>query len=559
MDPVEQLKELPEAERLQQLERMLPRLDAAQLTDIANYFDALGVSRDVVEFARVRADASEPELARVEAEQRRTSEVVQAGQEAGASESQTRAALQAEGIDPVTAGLDMTDPVWVMDSFGRALTDEERQEFLNLWNGVNDGPDFQTYEELVASGAIDRPAGQVEQIVQMAVGEREPYPTLSIGISRGKEFTVRSGEWEEASSRYGFSSDEMTRIVRMADMNNMRGADGEYVAWQPLAALMKTTGALDENARRVASSERIKELNAEVTKLIKMTRVDVGGAAGATMQRQLADAKARRDAEVARLRGLMTGGVSPRALADSYNEGLNLYGYDPGMAFIHATDQGLAARFASAGGDADKISRADQALMLRYLGNAGYTSEDDFARSIITQGYTEAGLVGSFLQDQQRRYSSGGGGATRVLPDPVQVQQAAKDLYRSLFKEEPDEGTLTSLASQVSAAISGAGSNQNVDVEARIRQSLEGLPQYEEFYGNKPDGMTEGEYQGQFVSAQRSILGDELGGNAAVRLGMRSGQYQTAVGAATGTREAWGNSSWLGRLAQAAQSVARNT
>jgi hypothetical protein len=430
---------------------------------------------------------------------------------------------------------------------------------LEYYNGTSEGADFQTYEELVSSGALDSPAGQNLALAEAAFGEAQPYPTLSIGVSKGKLFTVRSEEWEEASSRYGFSSDEMTRIVRMADMNKMRGADGEYIAWQPLAALMKTTGALDENAARQGTIGRLNELNAEVARLTRMTRVDVGGSAGQAMARQLSEAKAKRDAEIARLRGQMAGGVSPKALADSYNEGLSLYGYDPGMAFIHATDKGLAARFASAGGDPDKISRADQALMLRHLGNAGYTSEEDFARSIITQGYTEAGLVGSFLQDQQRRYNGGGGGATRVLPDPVQIQQATKDLYRSLFKEEPDEATLTSLASQVSSAVAGAGTDQNVNVEARIRQSLEALPEYNTYYGNKPGGMTEGEYQGQFVAGQQSILGNELAGNSAVRLGMKSGQYQTAVGAATGTKEAWNNSNFLGRLAQAAQNVAANT
>jgi hypothetical protein len=40
---------------------------------------------------------------------------------------------------------------------------------------------------------------------------------------------------------------------------------------------------------------------------------------------------------------------------------------------------------------------------------------------------------------------------------------------------------------------------------------------------------------------------------------MRGGKYQTTVGAATGTREAWDNSTFLGRLARAAQLVNENT
>jgi hypothetical protein len=462
-------------------------------------------------------------------------------------------------------GIDFVDPRWLMDANnGSELTDEQRDYLLEYYNGTSEGSDFQSYEELVDSGALDTPAGQNQALAEAAFGEPEPYPTLSIGVSKGKQFTVRSDEWEEAASRYGFSSDEMTRIVRLADMNNMRGADGEYIAWQPLAALMKTTGALDRLDTREGQLDRVSELNTRITALTRQVRgmsgPEVDSAAARSARSELDRLKLQRDEEIAKARGLLTAPeVGPRALANAYNEGLNLYGYDPGMAFIHATDAGLAARFASAGGDPDKISGADQALMLRHLGNAGYLSEEDFAKSIISQGYTEAGLVGSFIQGQQRRASGGGGGRERILPDPVQVQQAAKDLYRSLFKEEPDEATLTSLSQQVNAAIAGSPDNQNVDVEARIRQTMEGLPQYDKYYGNKPGGMTEGEYQGQFVDAQQSILGNELAGNSAVRLGMQSGQYQTAVGAATGTKEAWGSSTWLGRLAAAAQNVARNT
>jgi hypothetical protein len=55
------------------------------------------------------------------------------------------------------------------------------------------------------------------------------------------------------------------------------------------------------------------------------------------------------------------------------------------------------------------------------------------------------------------------------------------------------------------------------------------------------------------------MLGAQAADPNAVRSGMRSGQYQTTVGAVAGTKAARDNSTFMGRLAAAAQVVGENT
>lgn len=544
---------------LQQAKR---ELDAAQLEEVANFFLRGG---DAVLGGSISDIANDKRTATTErqAVTDKGSAIVAAAEEQGATEAEKIKALEAEGLDPGEFGIDLSDPRWMLDSLGRPLTPDERNEFLEIYNGTQ-GTDFDSFEELVATGAIDQPADQVSQLVELAVGEKEPFPSLTISLAKGRQFSVRSDEWEEASKRYGYDSDAMTRIVRMADLSGMRGADGEYIAWQPLAALLKASGYQQYDDKARGDAARFRELSAEITKLERLVNSGAPSYATGDAAKKLSELK--REQMV--LRGNLAvsptqaGAGTPRDLAKGFNEGLAKFDYDAGMAYIHAQDPGLAARIAATKGDNSKLSGQDRALMSRYVGNGGYRDADDFIVSMLQQGYAEADTTGSLVANYLKALELAGGGGSgrqRIIPDPVQVEQSAKDLYRSLFLEDPDDRTLGQLTSMVSSAISSAPEDQNVDIEARIRQGLEGTSQYQKYYGQKPGGMTEAEYRTQFGAAQQSILGNETAGNAAVRLGMQSGKYQTAVGAATGTKEAWDNSTYLGRLASATQNVSRNT
>ena len=128
-----------------------------------------------------------------------------------------------------------------------------------------------------------------------------------------------------------------------------------------------------------------------------------------------------------------------------------------------------------------------------------------------------------------------------------------------LYPAAANEEDVRAITERVMNEYASAPDEQQVNVEARIRQYVEELPQYGEFYGNKPGGVTEGQYQSVMNAGSRSMLGNEGDLTQAGALGMKSGKYQTAVGAAMGTSAAYDNSTFMGRLAQAAQITSRNT
>lgn len=551
-DAIFQAADDDQRERL--LNQAKQELDGTEMARLSNTLKAAGGFDSLVRVAE--AAATEAQTAE------RGSRIVQQATEQGATPAQTKAALEAEGADPID--FNFVDPPWLMETFGgQVLSEEQRQQVLEVKNDLM-GTDFDTYEEMVKSGALDNPPPpEREEIAAVLNGERDPFPSLTIRLAKGKQFSVASDEWEEAAKRYGYDSDAMTRIVRMADANNMRGADGEYVAWQPLAALLRASGWQSDQKRQTDLSTKYQALYNEIKELeAQAPTIRRGGQQLANVQAKIA-ARKKQLAEMGNNFGSGKAKVNVGEVARNFNEGLAKFDYDPGMAYIYAQDAGLAARIKATNGDRSLLSGQDRALISRYVGNGGYNDADDFIVSMLQQGYAEAdtsgSLVANYLKALEVANAGAGGGRERILPDPVQVQQAAKDLYRSLFLEDPDENTLASLSATVSSAISSAPDNQNVDIEARIRDSLEGSSQYTKYYGQKPGGMTEAEYRTQFGAAQQSILGAETAGNSSVRLGMQSGKYQTTVGAAAGTQEAWDNSTWLGRLAQAADSVSRNT
>jgi hypothetical protein len=145
------------------------------------------------------------------------------------------------------------------------------------------------------------------------------------------------------------------------------------------------------------------------------------------------------------------------------------------------------------------------------------------------------------------------------MADPAAVRQAAKDLYRQMMLQDPTEGQLNSFVEQVRQGQASAPMTEQYDIGAAIRSAIERTGTYGEMYGKRPSGVSEEEYQTMMRQGQASILGSELAGNAAARVGMRTGSLQTAVGAAAGTKEAWENSRFLERLAVASNVFSKMT
>lgn len=483
------------------------------------------------------------------------------------------------------------DPNWVLDVDNRPLTSEEQQrvvEQVNFYHGGN----FQSYSDLVDSGFLAEATAFNQQLIQAAMLDQEPVQTFSVRLANNDLFTVEQGEWASAQETYGVDSRQLTNIVRLADQSGFRGVDGEYIAWQPLAALMRATGLLDKSNAAAAAMEaagdlppelpggqnprRSAELGArnQLNDLVGTAAApgifdDVIGLGSTTptsgsLINQLAD----RFATDPMQRYGKGGGTAQ--LSMDFNRGLELYNYDVGMAYIHALDPGLAARVKATRGDPLKMTGRDRAMIGRLVADGGFQDSGQFLTQLVDQGYGEADQSASmlnnffsYLQYENEDGSGSGSGSgrgagadpVRVKPDPVAVGQAVKDFYRALYFTDPDEATVSRFQGHLSSLIDAAEADESIDVSARLRQFAENDPLYQELYGNRPDGMSEEEYAAQFRQGQASMLGAETAGNQAVVAGLRTGDYQTTVGAAAGTEQAWDNSTFMGRLARAARSV----
>ena len=486
---------------------------------------------------------------------------INAGGQIGTVSAQAQAAAEEAGSDPDHLVLDPTNiPMEVLQLTGGADASEESAALLlEEWN-LRFNNDWETLQDAVDDGVLD--SAVAAQIARVTITEPDPKEAFQIKLYSGQDFTVSAPQWEEAEAVYGYDQEMMTRIVRYADTADLRYADGEGVAWQPLAAVMAANGT-DERLWQESANSEYMEIGREIREL-EQRAID-SPSTWEGLQPEIARLKKKQKDMGYTPFAQGTPVLNFASSADAYQQGLDLYDYDVGVAFIHSQDPVLAAKIKASNGDPTLLSGVDRAEIARHIGNAGYQTGEQFVGSLLSQGYAEAdnsaGLIANYmatLKTLQDRLA-GGGGRTRVLPDPAAVRQSAKDFYQALFLEEPDEATLGQFSAEIMATIAAAPDDQNVDIDAQVRKIAEKMPQYDKYYGNKPAGMQDAEFQGMHRAAQSSMLGDELAGNQSVRIGMQQGDYQTTVGASMGTAEAWDNSTFLGRLARASQIVGRNT
>lgn len=541
------------------------QLSTEELREIADHFmrsgnASLGATfSDMVndDWSRTRAEA---EQSRVDAAQR---EEVQSRVDAGEI-------TQVEANDILGGGELTPEQIQLYELFGgRQPTDAQVERLINMFNLDHDA-NVDSWEELVAHPAFEDPAvAQAARVIGLE-GD-EPFENSYTYTSfSGKEVTVRRNEMENAMSMLSVNDPaDLDPIIKLADRYGLTRADGSGVAWQPLAALLQYDNYFEaeRNRRRSQSAEMVQEYYAKKKELDNWAAS--GGPRGAEFNilKNEVDALRRQlDAAATDPTNIQTV-LTPRQRALGFQEGMATYN-DPFFAFFHALDEGLAARIHGALGEDGKVnlSATDAQIMGQYISQAtGGSDITDFINNMVGVAYGEAAgqlsakALGDYLQLVQNMAGGGGGGRQRILPDPVQIRQAAADMYQQLFMADADDATLDRFTAQIQSAISAAPDDQDVDVNARIRDIAEGMPEYKELYGNKPGGISEQAYQNQFLGARQSILGAEIGSADSVRLGMKSGKYQTTVGAAASSAEAFDNSTFMGRLARAANAVSRNT
>jgi hypothetical protein len=453
----------------------------------------------------------------------------------------------------------VTEPRWIQDQYG--LLSQAQKDRLLRNVQIRYGESFTSFEELVASGFLDDPTNEVQTFVNASIMDTRLESAFQFELPSGDLFTVRAEGWVYANDKYGIDEQEMISLIGMAETLGVKDGSGK-VAWQPVLALANATGLLDE------------------LKPVQRDRI-VGGPGGTDMGITPDNARPRRITDVLEqspnqsffersagnvntsvLRGERLAAPQTRfsftEVMEQYQLGLSKFNYDPAMAYIYALDPNLAGRIGAAGGDPTKIRGQDLQRVAALAQDGELVREEWWAASGLP-------IIQNFLQMEQARTdpSSGGagGGSTTVRqkPDPATLNEQLRSLYQSMFLEEPDEGDLAAFRSQINAAVEGMEPGDSVDVSARAKEFARGDERYERLYGRKPANVSEEEYQGQFRNAQASMLGAEVAGNESVIAGMRSGKYQTTVGAAAGTTEAWDNSTFLGRLARVGQLVGEMT
>lgn len=126
---------------------------------------------------------------------------------------------------------------------------------------------------------------------------------------------------------------------------------------------------------------------------------------------------------------------------------------------------------------------------------------------------------------------------------------------------DPDEFLSAAQTGDVSqqGAPSAPSTDTNLDVESRMRESIQAMPDYAELYGKKPAGVTEEEYAGAFAATQTELLGAEapLQGMDAIRAGLRAGTPSVTSGQIVGNPGSMNNRTFRERLFETASNFNR--
>lgn len=450
----------------------------------------------------------------------------------------TSSAIEAAGAaNAVQSGLD-----WIAASGLSPMSNpKDASALVDEWNSWNPEDRVDSWDELAPKLSNAQTDAVARLVVEnVASGEDVASVMYKVRLDNGQYVAISQQQLKDAKDYIGsgvFTTRELGTVVRWAAQARLADSTGQ-VAWQPAMAILRALGTFDP---RDSDLDPKRQVAVE----------DVSGVAGARAAGVASDAVDRMGSRVSpRYTNMM---LKPLV---AFRIGLQKYGNNVGFAYLHSVDPQLAQKLATTNPEKwspSDVQRANQ-WMIRggvvnestNLGRAGYTASSALLNEDLLMFHANAGR-------------GAGSGAVRTMPDPVAVRQAAKEMYRSLFVDEASDAEVERLAGQISSIISSAPMSQNVDVESRIRDLLLNNGMYKALYGKMPKGMSEAEYQNQFRQAAATMLGVQAPDPSMVKAGMRTGNYQTTIGAAATQKSSWDNSTFMGRLAAAAQVVSENT
>lgn len=489
-------------------------------------------------------------------------------------------AQQGAGVDEATARelaeethsqgfLDNEIPRWLLQKLSDAgalgadgqISEAVQQRMLDYYNDTFNGT-YTDFDQLV-SEVFQEPTEINVFLAESAVLANEPVIAFDIEIpfvrgSKGDRSVHLTQDEVEALHEYGFSTDGITRLVRMANLFpgfDPNTGENRTPDLSGVAAIASALGIGDDVESFQARQQQIELLEAQIAEL-GPAMSPAAESYEAKLRGQLESLK--RSQGIREEKGSLP---SYFAAQNRYNRGLDKYGDNQTLAFIYAMDEGLAERIVASGNDPEKLSLEDSEAATQLLMDGG----------IIDRSSTKAGRLGMRSGDNVLRQfqdyfgattgGGGGGGAGKVrrLVDDVAVKEQVQRLWQAMFRAEADDSLIAAFTANLQGQLDAAPEGMEFDVSSRIQQWLKGQAVYGELYGKKPPGVTEEEYQQQFLAAQQSILGNEISDDDSIKAGMKTGQYQTTVGASAFGAKAQDNSRWMERIARAANVVAETT
>lgn len=251
-------------------------------------------------------------------------------------------------------------------------------------------------------------------------------------------------------------------------------------------------------------------------------------------------------------------------LARNLKEGIATYG-DYTLALVATVNRGIAEKIRAG----VNLEANEQQIVRQLFLDANYSKET----------MANAGLAIDPLKfDYVATQSGGGAGTTVKLPNQDEVKQSLDTLFRAWFQHAPSEEDLKQFAGKVNAASTAAqhagtagnpfqvtqGGTTVVEDPGTLQSQAVAYardnPEYGKLFGKKPANLDETGYVQQMSNAAQRTFGDEGAGQAdAIRAGLTSGRSQTTVGYLAGEKQAFENSSFMERMANAAEVVSRMT
>ena len=472
----------------------------------------------------------------------------------------------------------LTEPDWLIQMNNGMLSEQQKARYVDYWNDAY-GTYLTDFDRELAPilARFDGTEVEAQDFAASVLAAQEPLIAHSIELPlMGGIRRVSYTEEQMADLRaMGYSNAAITRLVRLAangqDNAIRQGPAGDTVDIRPLAALVRYYGGGDEFAaytqgqremavleqqlglspgawRRMTAKER-QRFRAELESRSYESPTESRGTAELDTVDRLES--------LIRQEGTREGRdvtVGILAARNNFNRGMEQYRGDELLALVYAVDPNLAQRVAATGGDPEKLDWEDNSAVYDILEQGGVIDQTGVR---LRQLESSTGFFGFFETGGGSR-GGGGAGPVRRVVDPEAVRSQVQQLWSRMFLADVDDATVAAITANLQQQLDAAPEGMTFDASARIEAFLKGQDVYDELYRNKPAGMAEEEYRGQFAQGVSDMLGAELDPEA-LKSGMRTGDYQTAVGRAASTDKLLTNSTLRGRWAQAKQVLDRFT